>query len=29
MTRTALESDNEEPDRRAGAEPARMRNDAD
>ena len=29
MTRTALESDNEEPDRRLGAEPARLRNDAD
>ena len=29
MTRTALESDNEEPDRRAGAEPAGVRHDAD
>ncbi len=29
MTRTALESDDEEPDRRVVAEPARLRNDAD
>jgi ribonuclease D len=29
MTRTALESDNEEPDRRAGAEPVGVRNNAD
>ena len=29
MTRTALESDNEEPDRRVGAEPAGVRDDAE